>query len=228
MDNRPIGVFDSGIGGLTVLKEIKIVNPNEECIYLKDSENFPYGEKSKEEIIDITRSNIKKLLKQNVKMVVIACGTASSQALDIVKNDFDIPIIGIIEPTVNYIIDLNLDKIGVMATAGTIRSKMWEKSIKYKNPTINVISQACPGLANMVEENKIHTQQSLIAIHKYVEIFKKENIDTIILGCTHYPLYDEIIRNEFEYKINLINTGKYVASEVRNILEKERKMTKNA
>ena len=228
MDNRPVGVFDSGIGGLTVLKEIKIVNPNEECIYLKDSENFPYGEKSKEEIIDITRSNIKKLLKQNVKMVVIACGTASSQALDIVKNDFDIPIIGIIEPTVNYIIDLNLDKIGVMATAGTIRSKMWEKSIKYKNPRINVISQACPGLANMVEENKIHTQQSLIAIHKYVEIFKKENIDTIILGCTHYPLYDEIIRNEFEYKINLINTGKYVASEVRNILEKERKMTKNA
>ena len=224
VDNRPIGVFDSGVGGLTVLEEIKKINPNEKYIYLKDSENFPYGEKSKEEIIKLTRNNIKKLLEQNVKMVVIACGTATSQSLDIVKNEFDIPIIGIIEPTVNYVTKLNLEKIGVMATVGTIRSGMWEKSIKENLPKIQVINQACPVLASMAEEEKIYSKESLDAVHEYVKIFKENNVDTIILGCTHYPMYDEIIRNEFDYDVNLINVGVAVADEVKLILKNDKNL----
>ena len=219
MDNRPIGVFDSGVGGLTVLKEIKKKNPKEKYIYLKDSKNFPYGERSKEEIINLTRNNIKKLLEKNVKMVIIACGTATSQALDIVKNEFDIPIIGIIEPTVNYIKKLNLKKIGVMATVGTIRSGMWEKCIKEKQPNIEVINQACPVLASMAEEERIYSKESLEAVHEYVQIFKSNNVDTIILGCTHYPMYDEIIKKEFDYEVNLINVGVAVSEKVKNILK---------
>lgn len=218
-DNRPIGVFDSGVGGLTVLEEIKKKNPNENYIYLKDYDNFPYGNKSKEEIINLTKNNIKKLLEKNVKMVVIACGTATSQALEVVKNDFNIPIIGIIQPTINYIDKLNIDKIGVMATSGTIRSGMWEKCIKEKKPNIHVYNQACPILASMAEEKKIYSKESLEAVHKYVQIFKDNSVNTIVLGCTHYKMYDEIIKNEFDYDIHLVNVGVAVAEEVERLIK---------
>lgn len=219
MDNRPIGVFDSGIGGVMVLKELKKKMPNERYIYLADTLNFPYGEKRKEEIIGYTKNNINTLLKENVKLVIIACGTATSQALEIVKNEFNIPIIGIIEPTIDYIENLNIEKIGVIATSGTIRSGAWEYNIKSKNPNMKVINQACPLLASIAEEGKAKSKESLEAIHKYMQIFKDEKVDTIILGCTHYPIYNEIIRNEFYYKINLINTGMAVAVETQNLLE---------
>lgn len=219
MDDRPIGVLDSGIGGITVLKELKKILPNENFVYLGDTKNFPYGEKSKDEIIDYTRTNIKLLLNENVKLVVIACGTATSQALDMVKTEFEIPIIGIIEPTVNYISKLKLNKIGVIATTGTIRSGVWEKKIKEKNKNINVINRACPLLASIAEEGKAKSEESLKAIHEYMKIFKEHNVDTIILGCTHYPIYNEIIKNEFEYDVNLINTGISVANDVKRLLE---------
>ena len=219
MKKKIIGVFDSGIGGLTVLEEIKKVNPDEEYIYLKDIDNFPYGEKSKEEIIKLTRNNIKKLIEKKAQLIVIACGTATSQALEVVKNEFEIPIIGIIEPTVKYLSGLNLDKIGVMATTGTIRSGMWEKSIKNKFPKIKVVNQECPVLASMVEEKNIYSKESLDAVHKYTEVFKENCIDTIILGCTHYPIYDEIIKSEFEYDVNLVNTGVAVAEEIKKYLK---------
>ncbi len=219
MKKRIIGVFDSGVGGLTVLEKIKKVNPNEEYIYLKDTEHFPYGEKSKKEIIELTRNNIKKLIAKKAEIVVIACGTATSQALDIVKQEFDIPIIGIINPTVEYLSNFKLEKIGVMATTGTIRSGMWEKVIKNRYPNMEVINQACPVLASMAEEEKIYSKESLDAVHEYTEVFKKKKIDTIILGCTHYPIYEEIIKSEFNYEVNLINTGVAVAEEVKKCLK---------
>lgn len=219
MDKRPIGIFDSGIGGITVLKELKQQMPDENYIYLGDTLNFPYGEKSEQEIIQFTRNNINTLLKEDVKLVVIACGTATSQALEIVQNEYDIPIVGIIDPTANYIKSLNLEKIGVIATNGTIRSGAWEKRIKMLVPEIQVVNQACPLLASIAEEGKAKSKESLEAVHSYMEIFKKEKVDTIILGCTHYPIYQQIIRNEFSYEINLINTGTAVAKQVRDILE---------
>ena len=219
MKKRIIGVFDSGVGGLTVLEEIKKAIPTEEYIYLKDTENFPYGEKSKEEIIKLTRNNIRKLIEKQAQLIVIACGTATSQALETVKKEFNIPIIGIIEPTVKSLTGLNLNKIGVMATTGTIRSGMWEKSIKKTFPEMEVVSQECPILASMAEEKNIYSKESLDAVHEYTEIFKKNQVDTIILGCTHYPIYDEIIKSEFEYNVNLINTGIAVAKEVKKCLK---------
>ena len=218
MDNRPIGVFDSGIGGITVLKELKKQLPYEKFIYLGDTKNFPYGEKSKEEIIQFSKENIRILMKEDVKLIVIACGTATSQALDIIKDEYNIPIIGIIEPTIEYISKLNLEKIGVIATTGTIKSGMWEKKIKEKSPKLNVINRACPLLASIAEEGKAKAKESLNAVHEYMEIFKENNVDTIILGCTHYPIYNEIIKNEFNYNVNLINTGISVANKVKTIL----------
>ena len=161
-----------------------------------------------------------------MKLAVIACGTATSQALDVVKQEFDIPIIGIIEPTASYVANLNINKIGVIATTGTIRSGVWEQKIKEKNNEIEVINKACPLLASIAEEGKAKSQESLDAIHEYMQVFKDNNVDTIILGCTHYPIYNEIIKNEFEYSVNLINTGISVANEVDKYL-KENDMKSN-
>ena len=198
MNNKAIGIFDSGIGGLMVLKEMMKKMPNEKYIYLGDTKNFPYGEKNKENIIKYTKNNIKTLIKYDVKLIVIACGTATSQALDKVKNEFEVPIIGIIEPTVNYISTLGLNKIGVMATTGTIRSGAWGKAIKEKSPNMKVVNLACPVLANLAENEQADTKEGRKAIHVYTEYFKKNKVDNIILGCTHYPIYEDIIRNEFE------------------------------
>lgn len=218
MNSKPIGIFDSGIGGLTVLKELQNQMPNENFIYFGDTLNFPYGEKTKEEIINFSKKNIEYLLSQDVKMIVIACGTATSQAIDIMQNIFDIPIVGIIEPTVNYIEKMNLNKVGVIATTGTITSGAWERNIKQKINDIEVINKACPLLAGIAEEGEATSNKSLKAIHEYMQIFKENNVKTIILGCTHYPIYDEIIKKEFSYKVNLINTGVAVAKEIEKYL----------
>lgn len=226
MDTRPIGIFDSGIGGLTVLKELEEQLPEENFIYLGDTLNFPYGDKTKEEIIKFSKKNIGYLINQNVKMIIIACGTATSQALDIMKETFEIPIIGIIDPTVDFVEKLKLQKIGVIATTGTIRSGAWEKSLKQKMPHIEVVNQACPLLASIAEEGKAKSKESLDTIHNYMKIFKENNVDTLILGCTHYPIYDEIIKKEFLNNVNLINTGIAVAKKVKKYLEQNNMQNK--
>ena len=222
MDTRPIGVFDSGIGGLTVLKELEETFKEENFIYLGDTLNFPYGDKTKEEIISFSKSNIEYLISKNVKMIIIACGTATSQSLDEMRELFDIPIMGIIEPTVQYVKNMSIRKIGVIATTGTIRSGAWEKSLKKQISDIEVVSNACPLLAGIAEEGKATSKESIEAVHNYMEIFKQNHIDTIILGCTHYPIYDEIIKKEFSYKVNLINTGKAVAQNVKKYLSENK------
>lgn len=232
MDSRPVGIFDSGIGGLTVLKEIRAQLPNENFIYFGDTKNFPYGEKTKEEIINFSRKNIKYLIEQNVKTIVIACGTATSQSLDIMKKEFSTHIIGIIEPTVEFVKKRNIKKIGVIATTGTIKNGAWERNLKEKNENIEVINQECPLLANIAEEGKIKSKESIEAIHKYMQIFKDNKVDTLILGCTHYPIYDEILKKEFQYKISLINTGIPIAEELKrylykNNIENDNKCTEN-
>lgn len=218
MDDRPIGIFDSGVGGMTVLKEIMKELPKEKFIYLGDTKRFPYGSKSKESIIELTKSGIDFLIKQGAKLVVIACGTATSQALDNVKNLYDIPIVGVIQPTVDYLKTTGKKNIGVIATAGTIRSKGWEKSILGKIPEANVQSIACPLLAPMVEEGWNENKIARLAIKEYLKPLKK--VEALILGCTHYPLLHKAIEKQVGKKVEIINIGKYVASEIKNILEK--------
>ena len=207
MKNNAIGIFDSGVGGLTVLAEIRKSLPNENIIYLGDTKNFPYGNRSKEEIIQFAKQNVKTLIERGAKVIVIACGTATSQAIDVLKEEFQIPIIGIIDPTVEYIKNQNYRQIGVIATEGTIRSGAWEKKLKEKMPEIQVINKACPMLATIAEEGKAQSKEGRQVIKEYMVPFKEKLIDKIILGCTHYPIYEKIIREELGYEVELINTG---------------------
>lgn len=220
MDKRPIGIFDSGVGGITVLKEIKETLPKENIIYLGDTKNFPYGNKSKEDIIRFSIDNVQKLLKQNVKIIVIACGTATSQAIEVLKEKFDIPIIGIIEPTVKYIKNQKFDKVGVIATEGTIKNGAWERKLKDEIPNIQVVNKACPMLATIAEEGKAKSKAGRKVIKEYMIPFKEKRVNKIILGCTHFPIYEQIIREELEYDVELINTGKFVSLELEQILKK--------
>lgn len=227
MDNRPIGIFDSGVGGITVLKEIKKKLPKENIIYLGDTKNFPYGNKTKEEIIQFSIENVNKLLKYDVKLIVIACGTATSQSIDILKEKFSIPIIGIIEPTIKYVKQKDYKKVGVIATEGTIKNGAWEKKLKAEIPEIEVINKACPMLATIAEEGKAKRKEGRTVIKEYMKIFKKKKIDKIILGCTHFPVYEDVIKEELGYEVELINTGNTVSEELKEFLEKNQMINEN-
>lgn len=225
MDNRPIGVFDSGVGGMTVLKELTKQLPNESFIYLGDTKRFPYGSKSKESIIELTKDGIEFLINKGVKLIVIACGTATSQALEEVQPLYNIPIIGVIEPTVKYIKQIDKKQIGVIATAGTIRSKGWEKAILKELQTAKVQSIACPLLAPMVEEGWYDNKIAELAIKEYLKSFNK--IDAIILGCTHYPLLTKVIKKQIGKKVEIINIGEHVAKEAEAILKSTDQMAQH-
>ena len=228
MNKDSIGVFDSGVGGLTVLAEIKKELPNENIVYLGDTAHFPYGDKSKEDIIEYSKENVKTLIEHDAKIIVIACGTATSQAIEVLKKEFDIPIIGIIEPTVQYIKERNINEIGVIATEGTIRSGAWERELKKEIRGIHVINKACPMLATIAEEGRALSYEGRQVIREYMEPFKKNKIDKIILGCTHYPIYEKLIREELEYDVELINTGTTVAKHLKDILLKNNLQNKQA
>ena len=221
MNQRPIGIFDSGVGGLTVLAEIKKRLPNENIVYLGDTANFPYGDKTQEDIIKFSIENVKRLINENVKVIVIACGTATSQALDILNATFEIPIIGIINPTVQYLKDRNIKKLGVIATEGTINSGAWERALKNEISNIQVINKACPMLATIAEEGRALSEEGRKVIKEYMKPFKENHIDKIILGCTHYPIYEKLIRKELEYDVELINTGTTVATLLEKMLARE-------
>lgn len=220
MDNRKIGVFDSGVGGLTVFSEIIKQLPNEDITYIGDTKRFPFGNKSKESIISISKQIVNYLILQDVKLIVIACGTATSQAIDTVSKMYNIPIIGIIEPTVNYILkQKNIKNIGVIATAGTIRSNGWEKALKEKNSELNIINKACPLLAPMAEEGWTNNEVASLAVKEYLKDIN--NIDALILGCTHYPLFEDVIKKELGDTVEIINTGKMIADFIKELFEKE-------
>jgi len=217
MDNRPIGMFDSGVGGLTVLKEVLENNINEDIVYLGDTKRFPYGSKSKENIIELTKRGIDFLISKNVKAIIIACGTATSQALDEMRKIYKIPIIGIIEPTVNYIKENEkIKNIGVIATAGTIRSDGWGKNIIDKIPSAIIQNKACPLLAPMAEEGWTNNEIAKLTIKEYLKDLK--NIDCLILGCTHYPLFKDIIKEELSDNVEIINTGEMISKDLNKIL----------
>lgn len=221
MDTRPIGVFDSGVGGMTVLSEIKSCLPNEDLVYLGDTKNFPYGDKSKETIIKIATKCAGFLISQNVKIIIIACGTATSQALVELKNIYRLPIEGIISPSVLEIkktVGSKKVRIGVIATEGTIRSNKWEEELKKEIKEVEIINKACPLLAPMAEQGWTSNNVAKEAIKEYMKPFVNKNIDKLILGCTHYPLFEELIKNELGNEVEIINTGEKVANYLQEYL----------
>lgn len=216
----PIGVFDSGVGGLTVAREIMRNLPKEDIVYFGDTARVPYGSKSKDNIIRYSRQIIHFLQSKGVKAIVIACNTASALALDTVKDEFDIPIIGVVEPGARAALAVTkTKKVGVIGTEATVRSSMYEQIIQGERPDVSVIAKACPLFVPLVEEGfKKHPVTEEI-IDYYLASFKETDIDALILGCTHYPLLRSKIREYVGEKITLVNPAYETAMDLSKILK---------
>ena len=216
----PIGVFDSGVGGLTVAREIMRNLPKEDIVYFGDTARVPYGSKSKDNIIRYSRQIIHFLQTKGVKAIVIACNTASALALDTVKDEFDIPIIGVVEPGARAALAVTENKkIGVIGTEATVRSSMYEKIIQGINPEVSVIGKACPLFVPLVEEGFKKHQVTDEIIDYYLASLKQSDIDALILGCTHYPLLRSKIKEYVGEKITLVNPAYETAMDLKRILQ---------
>ena len=218
--SAPIGVFDSGVGGLTVAREIMRNLPNEDIVYFGDTARVPYGSKSKDTIIRYARQIIHFLQTKDVKAIVIACNTASALALDTVKNEFDIPIIGVVEPGARAALAVTkTKKIGVIGTEATVKSSMYEKIIQGMYPEISVVAKACPLFVPLVEEGfkKHHVTEEIIDY--YLASMKESGIDALILGCTHYPLLRSKIREYVGDEITLVNPAYETAMDLKKMLK---------
>ena len=218
----PIGVFDSGVGGLTVAREISRQLPYENIVYFGDTARVPYGSKSQNTIIRFSEQIIRFLRTKQVKAIVIACNTASALALDAVKDEFDLPIIGVVIPGARAAVEATTNgKVGVVGTEATVQSGMYTKVIQGMNPKIEVIEKACPLFVPLVEEGfKEHIVTKQI-IEYYLESMRNTDIDAMILGCTHYPLIRSTIRKVMGDKVNLVNPAYETAIELKNLLERD-------
>jgi len=220
--DKPIGIFDSGIGGLTVVKEVIKLLPYENIVYFGDTARVPYGIKSKETIIKFSLENTLFLLQKDVKMIVVACNTSSSLALPIIRKHFKIPILGVIMPGAKEAVYATKNgKIGVIGTRATINSRAYEEEIKKLEGGIKVYSQSCPMFVPIVEEGWMNDGIASKIAEKYLLPLKAEGIDTLILGCTHYPLLKRKIQKIVGSGVTLIDSAQQVAVEVKQVLSQE-------
>lgn len=221
-NDMPIGVFDSGVGGLTVAREIMRQLPQESIVYFGDTARVPYGSKSENTIIRYSRQIIRFLLTKKVKAIVIACNTASALALDAVREEFDIPIIGVVAPGARAAEEATENKkIGVIGTEATVKSAIYTKLIQKEDPQISVVGRACPLFVPLVEEGFAKHKITQEVIDIYLADLRESDIDTLILGCTHYPLLRSRIREYMGEKIHLVNPAYETAMDLKRLLEAE-------
>jgi len=220
-NNKPIGIFDSGVGGLTVLKSIKKILPNEKLIYFGDTARNPYGPRSKSTIEKYSEDICNFLMEFDVKYIVIACNTASSLAIDYLQKQFsDTPIMGVIAPGVQAAIkSTKNDKIGVIGTVGTIQSGAYVKRLKKINNNIVSFSQSCPLFVPIIEEAWMEHKITPMVIEEYLVDIKNSDIDTLILGCTHYPIIKKQIQNFVGDNINLVDSADTTAISLKDELK---------
>lgn len=213
-----IGIFDSGIGGLTVVKEIRRLTPNQDIVYFGDTARVPYGPKSKELITKYAIQNTVFLSTKNVELIVVACNTVSSICLDKLRSMFSIPIVGVIDPGVKRALACTRGRIGIIGTTGTIRSKAYQRAIKQLNPDIRMRAKACPLFVPLAEEGLTDNEAVYLIAEYYLGSLTKFRIDTLILGCTHYPLLKGIIQKVVGKEVNLVDSASSVAEEVRGLV----------
>ena len=217
--SQPVGIFDSGIGGLTVLRAVRRLIPREDIVYFGDTARVPYGTKSKETIAKFSVDNVKFLQGFDVKLVIVACNTASSLALESLKDKFGLPIIGVIEPGARRAVEVTKSgRIGVIGTKATIGSGAYEIWLKHMSPSLKVYSQACPLFVPLVEEGWLDGEIVTKVARTYLEPLKSFKIDTLILGCTHYPLLSGVIQKIMGPRVKLVNSGEETAKEARHLL----------
>lgn len=216
--NKAIGVFDSGVGGLTVLKEIINLFPNEDTVYLGDTARVPYGTKSAETVTRYSLEITDFLINKGIKLLVVACNTASAVALPALRENHSLPIIGVIEPGARKAVaTTKTGKVGVIGTEGTIKSGAYERAIKAISPEIIVTSKPCPLFVPLAEEGWTDNEVALSAAEIYLREFK--GVDTLVLGCTHYPLLKGVISEVMGDKVKLIDSGEETALEVQRALQ---------
>ncbi|CAM2807424.1 glutamate racemase [Flavobacterium frigoris] len=219
-NNQPIGIFDSGIGGTSIWREIHHLLPNEKTIYLADSKNAPYGQKSKEEIIALSMKNTDLLLKMNCKLIVVACNTATTNAIRELRAKYDIPFIGI-EPAIKpAATNSKTQTIGILATQGTLISELFNKTAKQFQST-KIIDQIGHGLVPLIESGKMISPEMTQLLHSYLTPMINANIDYLVLGCSHYPYLIPQIKEILPEHIQIIDSGEAVAKQTRNLLKEK-------
>jgi len=219
---KPIGMFDSGIGGLTVMREVMRLLPHEQILYLGDTARLPYGGKSRETIIRYSIENAIFLLEHQIKMLVIPCNTASSAALDKLRSIFNIPVIGVIEPGAHKAAQVTRNgKIAVLGTKGTIASGAYQKEIQRLLPEAMVVPIPCPLFVPLVEEKFIHHPAARLIVEEYLKPLAKQEVDTILLGCTHYPLLQKLIEEVVGPGIHIVDSATTCAEKVAEVLKEQ-------
>jgi glutamate racemase len=221
----PIGVFDSGVGGLTVLREMRRQLPDESTIYLGDEARMPYGPRPAEEIVAFTREALRWFGARDCKLIVLACNTATSVALDVVRDESPVPIIGVVRPGAAAAISASARRsIGVLATTATVRSGAYARALRDLDPLADVIQQACPALVPLVEGGKADSAEAEAAVRGYVEPLLTEGgvvrpvVDTLLLGCTHYPLLRSVIERVAGPGVRVVDSAATTALAVREVL----------
>ena len=212
MRNHPIGVFDSGLGGLTTVREIQRIMPGEDIIYFGDTGRVPYGNRSRETIIRYTKDDIDFLLGHDIKLIIAACGTASSVALPVLQDKYDVKIIGVLESACQRAVEVTKNnRIGVIGTYGTVKSGKYAEIINSINPDAQVFSNACPMFVPLVENGYAESEAAKLIAKDYLIPLKNENVDTLILGCTHYPLLTKVISDIMGDEVTLLSPGALAA-----------------
>lgn len=219
---RPVGVFDSGVGGLTVVREIMRQIPNEKIVYFGDTARVPYGSKSRETVTRFSEQIVRFLQTQQVKAIVVACNTVSAYALDALEKEIDIPMIGVVKPGAKVAAEVTRNgRVGVIGTEGTIGSGIYSSYIHQINPQVQVTGKACPLFVPLVEEGWLHDPVTMEVVARYLQEFKDRDADTLILGCTHYPLIRSTIREFMGEGVRLVNPAYETALELKEMLKRQ-------
>ena len=219
-NNQPIGIFDSGIGGTSIWKAIHQLLPNEKTIYLADSKNAPYGQKSKKEIVALSMKNTDFLLEMNCKLIVVACNTATTNAIQELRAKYNVPFIGI-EPAIKPAVTHSKTQIiGILATQGTLNSELFNKTTEKYQDT-KIIEQVGHGLVQLIENGEINSPEMTKLLHSYLEPMIQANIDYLVLGCSHYPYLIPQIKKILPEHIQIIDSGEAVAKQTQNILREK-------
>ena len=217
--NNPIGVFDSGVGGLTVAREIMRQLPGEDLVYFGDTARVPYGSKSKNTVLKYSRQIVRFLRTKDVKAIVVACNTASALALDDIAEEIDIPIIGVVKPGAKMAVETTkTGNVGVIGTESTIKSGIYNDYIRELNPDITVVSKACPLFVPLVEEGLIEDRVTDDIVARYLQEMKEYRVDALVLGCTHYPLIRNTIKRFMGESVHLVNPAFETAKSLKELL----------
>ena len=221
MDKRPIGVFDSGLGGLTAVRSLRKILPEEDLIYFGDTSRVPYGGRSRETILKYARQDVRFLRSFDLKAILIACGTVSTTSLPVLRAENDLPVVGVVEPTCRRAAEITKNKrVGMIATQASVRAGAYKKLLAELDPEIQVFTKACPLFVPLVENGRFRKGDAVIetVAREYLEPMRDTGIDTLILGCTHYPLLTEIIADIMGPGVTLIDSGAAAARVLRQTL----------